>query len=162
MYFANAAVFVASAGNLQRLRFSVITPDNSDGVFSLISLGGYLPQEQKPTYEQRPSSYIVISSVCEQVDTNLAMDVGIAAEAISLSVAEAGFASCMIRNFKAGGIAEYIGRDKLYPILLIAIGEPAETVRIVDSKDGDVKYYRDSEGVHCVPKLSRDELIIMK
>jgi hypothetical protein len=68
----------------------------------------------------------------------------------------------MIRNFNADGIAEYIGRDKLYPILLIAIGEPAETVRIVDSKDGDVKYYRDSEGVHCVPKLSRDELIIMK
>jgi len=157
--FASAAVNVASAGNLQRLRFTVIAHDKADGIFPLISLGGYLPPEKKPTYEQRPSAYIVIFSKVEKLDTNLAIDVGIAAEAISLSVCEAGFASCMIRNFNAEKISALAEECELYPVLVIAIGSPAEEVRIVEACGSDIKYYRDEKDVHCVPKLSPDELI---
>lgn len=160
--FASAAVNVASAGNLQRLRFTVITPNEADGIFPLISLGGYLPPEQKPTYEQRPSAYIVIFSKAEKLDANLAIDVGVAAEAISLSVCEAGYASCMIRNFDAAEISAFAESDELYPALVIAIGSPAEEVRIVEACGSDIKYYRDDKDVHCVPKLSPDELISVR
>ena len=42
----------------------------------------------------------------------------------------------------------------------MAFGYPAETVIIEDMKDGDVKYYRDEEDRHIVPKRTLDELII--
>ena len=48
-----------------------------------------------------------------------------------------------------------------YEILLIlALGKPVEKVVIDDIRDGDVKYWRDDNQVHHVPKRSLDELIL--
>jgi hypothetical protein len=45
--------------------------------------------------------------------------------------------------------------------LVLALGEPAEEVVIDEvGEDGDIKYWRDDEGVHHVPKRSLDELIV--
>jgi hypothetical protein len=49
-----------------------------------------------------------------------------------------------------------------YEILLVlALGKPRETV-VIETVDpsGDTKYWRDSEGVHHVPKRPLDEIII--
>lgn len=46
---------------------------------------------------------------------------------------------------------------------MLALGKPAEDVRIVDMPaDGSVKYYRDEAGVHYVPKRNRGELVLQK
>jgi nitroreductase len=46
------------------------------------------------------------------------------------------------------------------PLMVLAIGKSAENIRLVDMpKGGDSNYYREN-GVHYVPKLSIDDLII--
>jgi len=44
---------------------------------------------------------------------------------------------------------------------VIALGKPAETCLIEPlGQDGDIRYYRDAEGIHHVPKRSLDDLIV--
>jgi hypothetical protein len=44
--------------------------------------------------------------------------------------------------------------------LVLALGKPVEDVIIEEIKNGDVKYWRDKEKRHHVPKRSVDELIL--
>ena len=44
---------------------------------------------------------------------------------------------------------------------MVALGKPVETVEVETvGSDGDIKYWRDEEGVHHVPKRSLDEVIV--
>ena len=46
-------------------------------------------------------------------------------------------------------------------LLILALGKPKETVVLEEvGPDGNIRYYRDAEGVHHVPKRSLDELIL--
>jgi hypothetical protein len=46
-------------------------------------------------------------------------------------------------------------------LLVLALGKPKEKVEIeVINSEGDVKYWRDENDVHHVPKRSLDEIII--
>jgi hypothetical protein len=45
--------------------------------------------------------------------------------------------------------------------LVIALGEPVETVEIVPvGEDGSIRYYRDEQGVHYVPKRTDEEIMV--
>ena len=53
--------------------------------------------------------------------------------------------------------------NRFLPRYVLAIGYPAEDVRIEDmsgEKDADFKYYRTPDGIHHVPKRPLSELII--
>jgi hypothetical protein len=45
-------------------------------------------------------------------------------------------------------------------LLILALGKPAERILIDEIKDNNVKYWRDDEDSHHVPKRKLDELII--
>ena len=50
--------------------------------------------------------------------------------------------------------------DKYEILLILALGEPVEKVVIDDISNDDVKYWRDEEKTHHVPKRRLDDLIL--
>ena len=158
--FVAAARVTPSAANLQRLRFCILEGEAADKAFSGISMGGYLPERERTAYGERPSAYIVLLSESDE-DTNLAIDIGICAEAITLAASEKGYGSCMIRNFKRDIILSLVKTKGLFAHLVIALGVPAERAEIADlGADGSIKYYHDERGVNIVPKRPLSELSV--
>jgi hypothetical protein len=47
-------------------------------------------------------------------------------------------------------------------IQVIALGKPKETVVLEEMKNNDVKYWRDENRVHHVPKRSLEEIVLRK
>ena len=68
----------------------------------------------------------------------------------------------MIGNYDALDVREGLGLpENLQPMLVIALGKPAETIILTDVKeDGNTAYYRDENDVHYVPKRSLEDLLI--
>ena len=158
--FVENARFVASAANLQRLRFTVVNDKaECDKIFSSLKFAGYLKEWAGPALNERPAAYIIVSSSAE-LDGLLGIDVGIAAEAITLAAAESGVGACMFRSYDADVIKSFLPQEGQKPHLVISLGYPTEQVYLTDSKDGDVKYYRDENDAHAVPKLPLDELML--
>ena len=69
----------------------------------------------------------------------------------------------MIGSFQRGLAAEALGIDQEHYSLdlILALGRPKEEVVVVPIKeDGDVRYYRDENQVHYVPKRALEDLIL--
>ena len=155
-----SARYVASAANRQRLRFTVINNnEDCDEIFSSLKFAGYLNEWAGPSREERPVAYIIVSSSAE-LDGLLGIDIGIAAEAITLAAAEKGVGACMFRSYDAEVIGRFVPAEGQMPHLVISLGYPTERVYLTDSVDGNIKYYRDENDDHAVPKLSLDELLL--
>jgi len=156
---AEAVRYVPSAGNLQRLKIAFVNDSlQNQEVFSTLGFAAYLKDWDGPECGERPSGYAVLMTEGEP-DTNLAIDIGIAAEAMLLTAMERGIGGCIFRSFNRARIADILKRDGLSPVLVISFGYPAERVVIEDVKDGDIKYYRDEEGTHHVPKRSLEDIL---
>lgn len=111
-----------------------------------------------------PTAFIVI---CQDtgIDTSLQRyqkDVGIVAQTMLLGAVEMGLGGCMIGNFNAGGVRQVLALpEAMAPLLVVAIGEPAETVVLTEvGPDGSVQYYRDENDVHYVPKRALEDILI--
>ena len=156
----DAVRYCPSAANLQRVRVKIVNESSQkDTVFDDLSFAAYLKDWNGPELNERPSAYLVLMTECE-LDVNLAIDIGICAEAMLLTAREKGIGGCMFRSFNKDSLSKKLSAEGYIPALVIALGYPSETVVIDDVKNGDIKYYRDSEGVHHVPKLSLPEIII--
>ena len=157
--YVECARYTPSGANMQKLRFALFSDKcECDKIFETLKFAGYLKDWAGPTVTERPAAYIVICSEHE-LNTLLAIDLGITAEAIVLAAAEEGVGSCMIRSYNSDVISQLLPSG-MAPQLVIALGYPTETVLVEDMVDGNVKYYRDELDRHIVPKRTLDELII--
>jgi nitroreductase len=157
-----AARFAPCGANLQQLRFSIVDHEGSrNELFPLLKWAAYLRDWAGPAPSERPSAYIVIHAPAEERPFTR-MDVGIAAGYMMLSAREKGLGCCMILSFDRGGAALLLGSPaELPPILVLALGYPAEEVVIETAPHGGgLEYWRDMEGRHHVPKRSLEELIL--
>jgi nitroreductase len=116
-----------------------------------------------PAEGERPSAYIVILGDTE-LRKDFGCDHGIAAQSIMLGATERGLGGCMIGSIDRPKLRQVLDIPERYEILLIlALGKPAETVVLEDvGPDGDIKYYRDEDDVHHVPKRTLGELILQE
>lgn len=155
-----AARLSASAGNLQRLLFTPVTSDaDCRATLENLAFAAYFGS-WRPAEDEVPGAYIVVWAAAE-LDANLAIDAGIAAQSILLTAREMGFGGCMFRSIKKEALTAALGKSPYVPVLVIALGLPKEQVVITDvGEDGSIKYFRDAQGTHFVPKKSLNDIIL--
>jgi nitroreductase len=152
----------ASAKNAQPLKYILsCQPQKNSLIFSHLAWAGYLTDWPGPCEGERPSAYIIILGDTE-ISQSSGCDHGIAAQSILLGATEKGLGGCMIASIKRQGLRQALEIPPRYEILLVlALGKPKETVVIETvGPGGDTKYWRDSKGVHHVPKRALDDIII--
>ena len=149
---------VASGMNRQALRFRLVTGADAALVHPLVKLGAALPEEHLPHPGMEPKAYIVVCSAVPE-DKVVDMDLGIAAQSILLKATEMGLGGIFILNFRREALQEALGLS-LEPLAVLGLGKPAETVFLVPGASPDALTYYRKDGVHYVPKLSVDQLII--
>ena len=82
-------------------------------------------------------------------------------QTILLGAVEKGLGGCMFGAVKRALLAENLDIPERYNVLyVIALGKPKEKIILEDINGDDVKYWRDSDSTHHVPKRTVDELIL--
>ena len=155
-----------SARNAQSLRYLVVTePALRAALFPLLAWAGYLPDWPGPAAGERPAAYVVCVLDRERQrgpESEAHFDLGIGTQNLLLGAAERGVMGCRIGAFPAAKVRTLLQLDARYqPLLVVALGEPAETV-VVETvgTDGDVRYWRDADGVHHVPKRPLGDILL--
>jgi len=152
----------ASSGNIQPLKYVLsAAPEKNRSIFPCLGWAGWLEDWPGPAEGERPAAYIVVLGDTE-LHGSFDFDAGIAAQSILLGATEIGLAGCIIADIDRPRLRRALdipGRFKI--ILVLALGKPKEHVVLEPvGADGDIKYYRDAEGIHHVPKRSLDEIIL--
>lgn len=156
----DCARLIPSAQNLQPLRYMIVDGAERETVFSHLKWAGYLTEWDGPAKGERPSAYIIILSDTD-VSKSVKWDHGIAAQTILLCAASHGMGGCIVGSVNREGLSSDLSIPSRYMIeLVIALGYPLEKVIIEEiSRDDDIRYYRDSESNHHVPKRRLDDIL---
>ena len=152
----------ASGANRQPLNYILSCDQETNArVFPTLAWAGYLTDWPGPEEGERPAAYIVVLGDTE-IAQSFGIDHGIAAQSIMLGAAERGYGGCMIASIRKDALREALDIPARYEILLVlALGKPKEQVVIeAIGEDGDIKYWRDEQGIHHVPKRSLEEIIL--
>lgn len=154
------ARFSASGRNMQPLKYFVCTEEIiNKKIFPNLGWAGFLTNWKGPAVNERPVAYIVILHD-KSLSDNYFCDDGIAMQSILLGAVEDGFGGCAIGSVNKNKVAKILNLPTNLEILwLIALGKPAEKCVLDEMKNNDIKYWRDSDEIHHVPKRPLSELI---
>ncbi len=154
-------IYSPSGSNKQPLKYVIVQKEEErQDIFPLIKWAGALKDWSGPKEGERPMGYLVIL-LDATLSKNPGVDHGIAAQSIQLGAASIGLGCCMIGAFNKKRVKEVLQLpEHLEPLLLLALGEPAEKVEldIYNEADG-IAYYRDANDVHHVPKRHPETVI---
>ena len=156
-----AARLSGSARNMQPLKYMLFNdPAECARIFPTLAWAGYLKDWAGPEEGERPTAYIIQLGDLEITD-DWWCDDGIAAQSMLLTAVEQGFGGCIIGSVQREKLRSLLTIPDRYKIIQVfALGKPAEEVVIDEVSNGDIKYWRDGQGIHHVPKRGLDELII--
>lgn len=151
-----------SARNAQPLRYVLsFQPETNEQIFPLIAWAGYLKDWNGPEPGERPAAYIVVVRNNSDSECNVLFDAGLAVQAILLGAIEKGLGGCIIGAYPKAKLKKALSIPESYePLYIIALGEPAEQIKIEAVKEGDIKYWRDEASIHHVPKRDTGDLIL--
>ncbi|MBC2717451.1 MAG: nitroreductase family protein [Desulfobacteraceae bacterium] len=153
----------ASAANRQPLKYILsCDPATNDKIFPCIGWAAYLKDWKGPEKGERPAAYIIMLGDTT-ISSEFWCDHGISGQSILLGATEMGLGGCFIGAINKDKLCETLNLSpELKIMLIIALGEPAEEVVIESTADtnGNIRYWRDENGTHHVPKRPLDEIII--
>lgn len=156
-----------SPKNLQALKFMIFNEREINAkIFNTLAWAGYLKDWKGPKEGERPSAYIFILAD-KKISPDMAKDYlytasGFVAQSMLLGAVDMGLGGCTIAAFKKQELNKVVSLpENLEIMLVLALGKPKENIIIEDvEQTGDIKYYRDEEGNHYVPKRKLNDLIV--
>ncbi len=151
-----------SGANMQPLKYVLSNePEKNAKIFPCLAWAGYLKEWPGPQEGERPSAYIIVLGDTS-VSKTFGCDHGIAAQSILLGATERGLGGCIIGSIKRQELSKALNIPEKYETLLVlALGKPKEEVKVEPlPEDGSVKYWRDEQQVHHVPKRSMDTIVL--
>ena len=160
----NAARFAPSGNNMQTLRFHIaVEPAERSAVFSRLHWAAQLRDWNGPAAGERPTGYIAVCAPKALAANPIRLiDTGIAAQTIALAAASRGLGCCMLRSFDPD-LNDDMGVSAVDYVteLVLALGERGERVALATSEtEHGLAYWRDDEGIHHVPKLALEDLLV--
>ena len=149
---------IPSAKNQQVLRFKLVAGEDSPRLQQYTRWGGALPELNLPFKGTEPSAFIIIFSTVPE-NKWVDIDLGIAAQSMLLKAVEMGLNGICIGAFNKNEVtAEFALPHE--PVLVLAIGKGAENIQLTRVKEGESQTYYRKDGVHFVPKLGLDDLVL--
>ena len=147
-----------SARNQQVLRFRAVLADEAAKVRPHIRMGAALPELNLPAVGTEPNAYIIVCATVPET-REVSIDLGISVQSMLLQATEIGLNGLCIAAFDREKIKSEFNLP-YDPLLIVAIGRGADRIELTEiSAADDHRYYR-RDGVHYVPKVALDELII--
>ena len=150
--------YTPSARNQQVLRFRMVLSDEAEKVLPHIRLGAALPELNLPQKGSEPRAFIIICSIAEE-SRFVDIDLGIAAQSMLLQATEIGLNGICIAAFDKQRIKEQFNLP-YEPLMILAIGRGKDNIVLTEIKANESHNYYRKDGIHYVPKLSFEELII--
>ena len=151
-----------SGGNKQPLKYILITSEEVCAkVFPQLRWAAYLKDWDGPEEGERPAAYVIVLGDTA-IASNFGVDSGIAMQTLLLGAVEQGYGGCMLANILRDELMALLEIPPQFEILnVIALGKPVEKV-VVDlvGAGGDIKYWRDAQQIHHVPKRALSDLIV--
>jgi len=152
----------ASAANKQPLKYILsYEPEKNALIFPCLRWAGYIKDWRGPAEGERPSAYIIVLGDT-RISPAFLCDHGVAAQSILLGATEKGLGGCILAAVQRTKLSKLLEIPEHYEILLVlALGKPKEKVTLETvGPDGDIKYWRDKDEVHHVPKRKLDDIIV--
>ena len=151
---------IPSARNQQVLRFRPVLADEAPLVLPHIRLGGALPELHLPLPGSEPRAFILICSTVPE-DRYVDIDLGISVQSMLLRAVEMGLNGICIGAFDRARIREAFDLP-WEPLLILGVGKGAEQIELVEIGAEENRAYYRRNGVHYVPKIRVEELLIGK
>lgn len=151
---------IPSARNQQVLRFRPVLADEAPLVLPHIRLGGALPELHLPLPGSEPRAFILICSTVPE-DRYVNIDLGISVQSMLLRGVEMGLNGICIGAFDRARIREAFDLP-WEPLLILGVGKGAEQIELVEIGAEENRAYYRRNGVHYVPKIRVEELLIGK
>lgn len=164
---------IASSQNRQELRFMTVSGGPvADFINKNIKMGALFRARRAadPSASERdcpslplpgtePSAFIVVFGTHAE-DPSLLIDLGISLQSMGLKSVEKGYNCLMIRAFNREAMSSLLPSGmQLFPLAVLAVGKSAERIFLLPTKKSPLEYFR-KEGIHYVPKLGVEELLI--
>ena len=116
-------------------------------------------EELLPVPGTEPKAFIIVCST-EAESPIVNIDLGISLQSMALKAVEIGLNALIVKAFNRQEIKEALGLP-LDPLAVLAIGKGTERIVLDEVHTGsDLRYYRDADGTHHVPKIAVSELLI--
>ena len=156
----NAARLAPSAGNLQPLEYVIVDDEKLlPQVFSTLQWAAYIRPKGDPPQGKGPTAYIAVLKNKNIGVPASVHDIGLALENIILVALAEGVGSCLFDSVDREKLREILNIPTDYEIpLALALGYPDESPA-EEPFNGSVKYWRDADDVHHVPKKKLETVL---